>query len=210
MTTSEQYKSVIDETKSLFMAKNADYGLSWRILRLPSITDQIAIKAKRIRNIQQTNQNHVGDSIFGEFIGIINYCTMALIQVGVGATIPNETLQAKLPEIYDTCIVAAYNTMLVKNADYGEAWREIHWGDIPFCEGYKAQYDTQKPIELLERIIKVSSNEGDVVADFFCDSGTTLAAANKLGRYYLGCDINPKAIKIAKERININTNLFSV
>lgn len=85
-----------------------------------------------------------------------------------------------------------------------------YWGDIPFCEGYKSQYDTQKPIELLERIIKVSSNEGDVVADFFCGSGTTLAAAKKLSRYYIGCDINPKAINIAKERININTNLFSV
>jgi DNA modification methylase len=85
-----------------------------------------------------------------------------------------------------------------------------YWGDLPLCEGYKAQYDTQKPIELLERIIKVSSNEGDVVADFFCGSGTTLAAAKKLGRYYIGCDINPKAIEIAKERININTNLFSV
>jgi len=125
MKTSDQYKEVIEKAKSLFIAKNADYGLSWRIMRLPSITDQIAIKAKRVRNIQETNQNLVGDSTFGEFIGMINYCTMALIQCNVGATISDKDLQANIANIYDTCIVAAYDTMLIKNADYGEAWREL-------------------------------------------------------------------------------------
>ncbi|MEO1586552.1 MAG: DUF1599 domain-containing protein, partial [Bacteroidota bacterium] len=77
--TQQQYEAVIARCKSLFLKKAQDYGTSWRILRMPSITDQIYIKAERIRSIQESGENKVGDSIEGEFMGIINYCAIALI-----------------------------------------------------------------------------------------------------------------------------------
>lgn len=83
------------------------------------------------------------------------------------------------------------------------------WTDIKQSSMLKSDYDTQKPYKLLKRIIETSSNENDLVADFFCGSGITLGIANELGRNYLGCDINPKAVLLSQNRIKKGVHLFS-
>jgi len=125
--TENQYHALIAVCKKIFMLKNKDYGLSWLIFRLPSVTDQIFIKAKRIRSIQESGMNKVGDSIDSEFIGIINYCLMAIM---LGNAQMNERLQKEaspeqLSQCYDHAISIAFQTMVAKNQDYGEAWREM-------------------------------------------------------------------------------------
>ena len=82
--TSQQYDKVINNCREIFLKKNHDYGTAWRILRTSSLTDQIFIKANRIRTVQETGENKVGEAIDGEFVGIINYCIMALIQLELG------------------------------------------------------------------------------------------------------------------------------
>ena len=86
MNTEQQYREVISFCKELFQKKNKDYGTSWRILRLPSLTDQIFIKAQRIRSIQEKGTQRIEDGIEGEFIGIINYCIIAMIQLELGSS----------------------------------------------------------------------------------------------------------------------------
>ena len=94
--TLDQYNAVIEKCKTLFLNKTADYGTSWRILRLPSITDQIFIKAQRIRSIQEKGGQKVKDPITDEFIGIINYCTIALMQMQM---IDNEELELPVEQV---------------------------------------------------------------------------------------------------------------
>ncbi len=110
--------------RDLFAKKNKDYGTSWRILRLPSITDQIYIKAQRIRTIQDKGSQKVEDGITEEFIGIINYCVMALIQIALqGAN--SELGTEKLSTLYDEQVGEVKELLFNKNHDYGEAWREM-------------------------------------------------------------------------------------
>jgi len=128
--TVSEYKEVIKECKALFEKKTKDYGTAWRILRLPSITDQIFIKAQRIRSIQEKQSQKVGDDIKGEFVGIINYCIMALIQIKISHDEPLELPFDKLEPMYDN---ASQTTMVLlqnKNHDYGEAWREMRVSSI--------------------------------------------------------------------------------
>lgn len=124
--TNEQYKAIIAKCQSLFMKKALDYGTSWTILRMSSVTDQIMIKADRIRTIQETKVNKVGDSIEGEFIGMINYCIIALILLD---RIDNSQAEIKdmseLERLYTEKAEIAYQTMLKKNHDYGESWRKM-------------------------------------------------------------------------------------
>ncbi len=123
--TEQQYKEIISECKEIFAKKTKDYGTAWRILRLPSITDQIFIKAQRIRSIQEKGENKVGEDISNEFIGIINYCIIAIIQMGLNGTeemeIPFEELEPK----YDQVALDTMNLLAAKNHDYGEAWRDM-------------------------------------------------------------------------------------
>lgn len=123
--TEQQYKEIISECKEIFAKKTKDYGTAWRILRLPSITDQIFIKAQRIRSIQEKGENKVGEDIGNEFIGIINYCIIAIIQMQLNGTedmeIPFEELEPK----YDRVAADTMNLLSAKNHDYGEAWREM-------------------------------------------------------------------------------------
>ena len=126
-TTETEYRQVILRCKDLFLKKNRDYGTAWRILRLPSITDQIYIKAQRIRTLQETGISKVGEGIEPEFVGIINYCVMALIQLHL-TTAPNTSLDIPaddLEHLYDEQINQVIELLFAKNHDYGEAWREM-------------------------------------------------------------------------------------
>lgn len=125
-STLPQYNHIIHDCRSLFLRKTADYGTAWTILRMPSITDQIYIKAERIRTLQETGKNKVGDSIEGEFVGIINYCIIALILLDVhkGSKLNLENLEV-LAQKYDEKVEVVRATMLNKNHDYGEAWRKM-------------------------------------------------------------------------------------
>lgn len=123
--TSEQYQQVVQECREIFSKKTKDYGTSWRIFRPSSLTDQLFIKANRIRTIQETGQNKVGESIEGEFGAIINYCVMAILQVRKNDSLPMElSLEQALVE-YDSIVKEAYELMERKNHDYGEAWRDM-------------------------------------------------------------------------------------
>lgn len=123
--TAEAYKEVIADCKALFEKKTRDYGTAWRILRLPSITDQIFIKAQRIRSIQEKGLQKVDDPIRDEFIGIINYCIIALIQMKLEGTAPLEMSFEDLEPMYDSAATDTFALLQNKNHDYGEAWREM-------------------------------------------------------------------------------------
>jgi hypothetical protein len=123
--TSVEYKQVISTCKALFEKKTRDYGTAWRILRLPSITDQIFIKAQRIRSIQDKGVQKVGDPIRDEFIGIINYCIIALIQLRLSQSASMEMSFEELEPHYDSAVNDTFNLLQNKNHDYGEAWRDM-------------------------------------------------------------------------------------
>lgn len=124
MQTSEQYTKVITSCREIFTKKTKDYGTAWRILRSSSLTDQIFIKAQRIRTIQETGSNLVGESISGEFQAIVNYCIMALIQLEY--TSDNlELSEEEACRLYDKYALEAFELMKKKNHDYGEAWRDM-------------------------------------------------------------------------------------
>jgi hypothetical protein len=109
----------------LFEKKTRDYGTAWRILRLPSITDQIFIKAQRIRSIQEKGVQKVDDPIRDEFIGIINYCIIALMQVELSPTQALDMTFEELDPLYDRMVGETFDLLQNKNHDYGEAWREM-------------------------------------------------------------------------------------
>ena len=120
-----EYREVIKACKDIFMKKTQDYGTAWRVLRLPSITDQIFIKAQRIRSIQDKGKQRVDDDISGEFIGIINYCVLALIQMNLTDEDPMEMSVETLEPLYDEHVETTLELLVNKNHDYGEAWRDM-------------------------------------------------------------------------------------
>ena len=123
--TSEQYQQIIHACREIFLKKTKDYGTSWRIARPASLTDQIFIKANRIRTIQETGENKVGESIEGEFGAMVNYCVMALIQLRAPKELPLELTETEAVKWYDEVIAEAVALMEKKNHDYGEAWRDM-------------------------------------------------------------------------------------
>lgn len=123
--TLNQYDRIMAECREIFRHKTHDYGTSWRVLRLMSLTDQIYIKAKRIKTIEEKRTQKVGDSIADEFKGIINYSIIALIQLALG-TDSEETLpEAEALRLFDKKAAETRQLMLEKNHDYGEAWRDM-------------------------------------------------------------------------------------
>jgi hypothetical protein len=123
--TDKQYDEAVISCKDIFMKKTQDYGTSWRVLRLISITDQIFIKAKRVRTIQEKQTQKVSDDISSEFKGIVNYAVIGLIQLNLGNAEMEEMPAETVEHDYDHQIKYAKNTMLDKNHDYGEAWRDM-------------------------------------------------------------------------------------
>ena len=123
--TAQQYRNVISICSSLFEKKTRDYGTAWRILRLSSITDQIFIKAQRIRSIQEKGTQKVDDPIRDEFVGIINYCIIALMQIRLEGNHQMELSFEELKPLYDESVNETFELLQNKNHDYGEAWRDM-------------------------------------------------------------------------------------
>ncbi len=123
--TSEQYLNVIQTCKEIFIKKTNDYGTAWRILRSSSLTDQLFIKAQRIRTIQETGENKVGESIADEFKAIVNYCIMALIQLEKKELTSMDLSLQQAVSLYEEYSTKSFDLMLKKNHDYGEAWRDM-------------------------------------------------------------------------------------
>ena len=147
--TAKQFDDVIFNCRSLFIKKMSDYGSAWRILRLPSLTDQIFIKAQRIRSVQENAVQKVEDNIEGEFIGIINYSAMAMIQLEKGiATQPDLDVE-QATTLYDEMVLETKNLMLDKNHDYGEAWREMRVSSL-----------TDLILQKLLRVKQIEDNDG--------------------------------------------------
>ncbi len=128
-TTSDQYDIIINKCRDIFMKKMSDYGTSWRILRPTSLTDQIFIKGQRIRTIEEKGSQRVNEQVDNEYIGIINYSIMAIIQLNLGTS--TETLQEKEAErLYNKYFNEAKALMEKKNHDYGEAWKDMRISSI--------------------------------------------------------------------------------
>jgi hypothetical protein len=130
VNTDLQYDNAVSKCREIFLKKTKDYGTSWRVYRTISIADQIYIKAKRIRNIQEKGTQKIDDDIIGEFKGILNYAVIGLIQLDIHDDDPDNDRDEDLPleevmERYDEKIAAAKKLMEDKNHDYGEAWRDM-------------------------------------------------------------------------------------
>ncbi|MBM3917713.1 MAG: DUF1599 domain-containing protein [Sphingomonadales bacterium] len=128
--TQLEYANVMTICREIFEKKTLDYGLSWRILRPSSLTDQLFIKAQRIRTIQETGKNFVGESFEDAFQAIVNYCIMAIIQVREPADILDQMQPTDAIAHYDQIAAEAKALMERKNHDYGEAWRDMRTSSL--------------------------------------------------------------------------------
>lgn len=147
--TSQEYDKIIEICRSLFVNKMQDYGSAWRILRLPSLTDQIFIKAQRIRSLQENEIRKVDEDESSEFIGIINYSIMALIQLELGVVDQPDLNVEKASELYDAKVQLTKDLMEAKNHDYGEAWREMRVSSL-----------TDLILQKLLRVKQIEDNKG--------------------------------------------------
>lgn len=123
--TSQQYDQVINVCRDIFTKKMKDYGIAWRILRPSSMTDQIYIKAQRIRSIEQKGVSKIDEGVRAEYIGIVNYCIMALIQLEKGTSESDDLTEEETLSLYLAYFNEAKNLMMAKNHDYDEAWRNM-------------------------------------------------------------------------------------
>ena len=128
--TSQQFDDIIKTTKTIFDKKMLDYGSTWRILRPGSIIDQLFIKAKRIRSIQNAGIQKIEDPVSGEFIAIFNYSIMALIQLSLNFTEEPDLNIEEASSLYDEKVKLIKDLMMDKNHDYGEAWRDMEISSI--------------------------------------------------------------------------------
>jgi len=153
MDTSQQFDEIISVCRSLFEKKLADYGASWRILRPQSLTDQIFIKAKRIRSIEIKGESKIDEDVRSEFIGIVNYGVIGLIQLQLGFSDKVDITNEKALELYDYHINATKRLMLEKNHDYDEAWRDMR---ITSC--------TDMILQKIYRTKQIETNKGKTIA----------------------------------------------
>ncbi len=152
MSTIKQYETVIQNCEALFLKKTADYGTSWRVLRTISVVDQIFIKAYRIRTIQELGEQLIGDDIPGEFVGIINYAVIGLIQLNLTEDDEEELNIEAVKKLYDGYALDARRLMQQKNHDYGEAWRQL-------CQESFVDLILMK----LQRMRQIISNKGKTI-----------------------------------------------
>jgi hypothetical protein len=151
-TTNTEYANVINVCRDIFTKKTKDYGTAWRILRPSSLTDQLFIKAQRIRTIQETGENKVGENIEDEFVAIVNYCIMAIIQLR-----ENDLKELELPAdtaatLYDKYALEATELMQKKNHDYGEAWRDMRVSSL-----------TDLILQKIYRVKQIEDNDGETI-----------------------------------------------
>ena len=147
--TSKQYDAVVNHCRELFSKKMKDYGSAWRILRIPSLTDQIFIKAQRIRQLQENQSRKIEEDEIPEFIGIINYSVMALIQLEKGVAEMPDLSPSEALQLYDTHIAETKALMEAKNHDYGEAWRDMRVSSL-----------TDLILQKLLRVKQIENNQG--------------------------------------------------
>ena len=147
--TSNQYNDQIEKCRELFIKKMHDYGSAWRILRLPSLTDQIFIKAQRIRGLQQNTEQKIEEDETSEFIGIVNYSIMALIQLDKGVVEQPDLSLEEATQLYDEQVAKTKQLMMDKNHDYGEAWRDMRVSSL-----------TDLILQKLLRVKQIENNSG--------------------------------------------------
>ncbi len=123
--TDKQYDAIIKICSDIFTKKMKDYGSAWRILRTSSLTDQIFIKAKRIRTLEEVGEGKIKEDVKSEYIGIVNYCIMALVQLELGYNENTELPEEEAVKLYSKYFLEAKELMQNKNHDYGEAWRDM-------------------------------------------------------------------------------------
>ena len=158
--TSAQYDQAIQKCVDLFKKKTHDYGTAWRILRPSSLTDQIFIKAQRIRTIEEKGESKVGEGIEDEFVGIINYSLMALIQLELPSDAPLELQAENAIALYTEQAQITKELMMNKNHDYGEAWREMRVSSF-----------TDLILMKILRIKQIEDNSGKTLVSEGIDSG---------------------------------------
>ena len=151
--TAAEYNAVINVCKNLFMKKTHDYGTAWRILRLSSITDQIFIKAQRIRTLEEKKISKVGEDITGEYIGIVNYCVIAMMQLECEPNTPVELAPSHVERVFNEKVNETKELMFAKNHDYGEAWRDMRISSL-----------TDLILMKLLRVKQIEDNEGVTLA----------------------------------------------
>ncbi len=158
ITTDQQYDKVIHDCRNIFLKKTKDYGTAWRVYRMISVADQLYIKAKRIRNIQEGIIPQIGDGILGEYFAIVNYAVIGLMQLNITHDEWDLPLE-EVTELYDEFTAKAKELMDKKNHDYGEAWRDM---------------DLKSLIDLILtkilRIKQIINNDGKTVASEGIDS----------------------------------------
>ncbi len=147
--TAEQYDSIIKKCFDIFSKKSKDYGTAWRILRTSSLTDQLYIKAKRIRSIEEKGMSKVDEGVETEFIAIVNYSIMALVQLELGVSEEQKMEENKLSDIYHAHANTAKELMMNKNHDYDEAWREMRISSL-----------TDMILQKILRIKQIEQNQG--------------------------------------------------
>jgi hypothetical protein len=151
--TEEEFNRAIAQCREVFITKMNDYGTAWRILRTPSLTDQIYIKASRIRSIDQKGTKKINEGIKPEFIGIVNYSVMALVQLELGDEGELELNVDEATVLYDKHIATASNLMFNKNHDYDEAWRNMRVSSF-----------TDIILMKIKRIKQIEDKEGETLA----------------------------------------------
>ena len=150
--TSKEYDAIVSSCRDLFSKKMKDYGCAWRILRLPSLPDQIFIKAQRIRGLQQNKTQRVKEGASSEFIGIINYCVMALIQIERGVVEQPDLSFEETMSDYNSKVAQTKQLMMDKNHDYGEAWRDMRVSSL-----------TDLILQKLLRVKQIEDNAGQTL-----------------------------------------------
>ncbi len=150
--TNKQYDAVVESSRDIFLKKTNDYGTSWRVLRTISIVDQIFIKAKRIRTIQENRLQKIGDDIASEFKGILNYAVIGNIQLKLSKDDAEELPVSRVEALYNEQIASAKTLMQDKNHDYGEAWRDMSQESF-----------TDLILSKLLRIKQIISNDGKTI-----------------------------------------------
>ena len=150
--TLHQYDAVIGRCQELFYKKTQDYGTAWRILRPSSLTDQLYIKAKRIRQIETTGTQRVADPVAEEYVGLINYSLMAILQLRLTAADPLELAPQRALELYCEQVAVTRQLMIDKNSDYGEVWREMRLSSL-----------TDLILQKLLRVKQIEDNAGQTL-----------------------------------------------
>ena len=151
--TISEYDSIIIKCRDIFIKKMNDYGTAWRILRISSLTDQIYIKAQRIRSIEEKGQQKIQEDISNEFVGIVNYALIGLIQLELGVSNLEENMDTnEVMDLYDNYVNSTKNLMIAKNHDYGEAWREMRTSSL-----------TDLILQKISRVKQIEDNKGETL-----------------------------------------------